>query len=70
MDGEVSLLIYMKVKGNRVEARVKSGRRKKTYVFPFSTLRDQATRISLLVGSLPIEFYIDAFFEQLKSRGN
>jgi len=66
MKREASLLIYMKVKGDRVEAKVKSGKRKKTYVFPFGTFTNQSNRISLLLSSLPLEFFMDAYFENIK----
>lgn len=56
----------MEVKDSGVEAKVTLGGDEKIYFFPFSIASDQSNRISMFIGSLPLEFYIDAFLEDIR----
>ncbi len=56
----------MKVKDDGMEAKVTLGEEEKIYFFPFSSVSDQSTRISLFISPLPLNFYIDAFHEYIK----
>ena len=61
------LVINMEVKDGGVKTKVRLGGNEKTYFFPFSIASDQSNRISMLIGSLPLKFYIDAFLEDIKT---
>ena len=60
------LTIELKVKKDGIRANVTSEGEEKTYFFPFDTNRNEASRISQLIGLLPRNFYVDAFLGKTK----